>query len=170
MNTPFEARKRRVEENIAGAVRRELTKEQEDALFVLADYDETAAEKTGYSNYSYWRSTINAFFHNRMAVFMLIVLALLTGFTFVQPLLPGQYDPNKINNNPVTGIQLQNQSPGLTTVYDVVPDGYRLIGQRLDDDWYAVSNVILTIKARDGFPVTEYLDTWCRIEYKGREG
>ena len=69
MNTPFEARKRRVEENIAGAVRRELTEEQEDALFVLADYDETAAEKTGYSNYSYWRSTINAFFHNRMAVF-----------------------------------------------------------------------------------------------------
>ena len=34
----------------------------EDELFVLAEYDESAGEKTGYSNYSYWRSTFQAFF------------------------------------------------------------------------------------------------------------
>ena len=49
----------------------------EDELFVLADYDETAGEKTGYSNYSYWRSTIQVFLKNKVAVFLLCVLVAL---------------------------------------------------------------------------------------------
>ncbi|MBR3504733.1 MAG: ABC transporter permease [Clostridia bacterium] len=96
---------------------------------------------------------------------MLIVLALLLSFTIIQPFLPGQYGANTINNNPITGIQLQNQSPSLTTVYATVPDGTQLIGQRLDENWYAVSNVLTTIKAREKITVVEYGETWCRIEY-----
>ena len=142
----------------------------EDELFVVADYDAAAAEKTGYSNYSYWRSTLNAFLHNRAAVTMLIVLALLLTFTVIQPLLPGQYGANTINNNPITGIQLQNQAPSLTTVYATVPAGTRLIGRRLNDDWYAVSNVLTTIKAREKITVVEYGEAWCRIEYGGLTG
>ena len=61
----------------------------EDELFVLAEYDETAGEKTGYSNYSYWRSTLQVFLKNKVAVFLLIVLGSILLFTFIQPMLPG---------------------------------------------------------------------------------
>ncbi|MBO4885687.1 MAG: ABC transporter permease subunit [Clostridia bacterium] len=161
----FDQKKRRLEEGVTAAVRGDLPPVDEDSLFVEAEYDAAAAEKTGYSNYSYWRSTVGAFFHNRAAVTMLVVLALLMSFTIIQPFLPGQYAANTINNNPVTGIQLQNQSPSLTTVYATVPDGMALTGRRVDDDWYAVSNVITTIKAREKITVVEYGEDWCKIEY-----
>ena len=99
----------------------------EDELFVLADYDETAAEKSGYSNYSYWQSTLRVFFKNKVAVFLLFVLLALLLFTFLQPYLPGQYPANDINNHPQTGMQLQNMSPSLTTAYITAPEGAKLI-------------------------------------------
>ena len=64
--------------------------ENEDELFVLADYDQSAAEKSGYSNYSYWGSTLRAFFQNKSAVFFLLIMIVVLAFTFVQPYLPGQ--------------------------------------------------------------------------------
>ena len=93
-----------------------LRDKKSEALFQFAQYDAAAAEKSGYSNYSYWRSTLSVFLHNRAAVALLIVLALLLLFTFVQPYLPGQYDANVINNHPETGRQLSNLPPSLTTV------------------------------------------------------
>ena len=45
------------------------------ALFDLAIVDESEAERTGYSNYSYWGSTVRMFFKNKVAVFNLIVIA-----------------------------------------------------------------------------------------------
>lgn len=81
------------------------------SLFHRAKYNEQAAEKTGYSNYSYWGSTLRAFSKNKMAVCMLSVIAAILLFTFIQPLLPGQYDPNLINNDPVTGMQIMNRKP-----------------------------------------------------------
>ena len=54
--------------------------------FELASYDEAAAERTGYSNYSYWKSTVIMFFKNKVAVAMLIVMLALMIFTFIQPL------------------------------------------------------------------------------------
>lgn len=164
----FERKKRQVEEHATEAVRQSLM--NEDELFVPADYDAAAAERTGYSSYSYWRSTINAFFNNRLAVVMLAVLVLLLAFTVIQPYLPGQYEANTINNNPATGIQLSNQSPSTTTVYATVPEGTVMIGQRVDDTWYGVSNVVRTIKAREKFTVTEYGQEWCRIDYDGESG
>ena len=169
MNGLFDAKKRGLERHITAAVRGEPPV-NEDELFTLAGYDAAAAEKTGYSNYSYWRSTLNAFFHNRAAVAMLIVLALLLGFTVIQPFLPGQYGANTINNNPMTGMQLANQSPSLTTVYATVPDGMTLIGRRLNEGWYAVSNVVASIKARESFTIVEYGDEWCKVEYKDLTG
>ena len=76
-----------------------LRDKKSEALFQFAQYDAAAAEKSGYSNYSYWRSTLSVFLHNRAAVALLIVLALLLLFTFVQPICPGQYDANVINNH-----------------------------------------------------------------------
>ena len=79
-------------------------------LFRFAKQDEAAAERVGYSNYSYWRSTWSVFTRNRMAMFFLVVLVLLLAFTFVQPLLPGQRSPLKIYTNEA-GRHLRNLKP-----------------------------------------------------------
>jgi oligopeptide transport system permease protein len=78
----------------------DLTPEQVAALdpsrFEMAEYDDTLAEKTGYSSYSYWRSTFRAFWNNRLARFLLVALLLLIAFTIIQPHLPGQRPPAQI--------------------------------------------------------------------------
>ena len=75
----------------------DLTAEEIAALspaeFVLVPYNDAEAERTGYSNYSYWGSTIRMFFKNKVAVAMLVVMAALLLFTFIQPILPNQFDP-----------------------------------------------------------------------------
>lgn len=81
------------------------------SLFERAEYNERSAEITGYSNYSYWRSTIRMFLKNRAALIMLIIIVVLLTFTLIQPYLPNQYDPNFINNDPETGLQLMNKAP-----------------------------------------------------------
>lgn len=81
------------------------------SLFAFAEFDESAGERIGYSNYSYWRSTLNVFLKRKSAVFFLVVLCTLLLFTFVQPLLPAQRDPTKINIDPVSGMQYRNQQP-----------------------------------------------------------
>lgn len=86
-------------------------------LFQRAKLDEAAAERAGYSDYSYWGSTLRVFSKNRVAMVMLIVLVLLLIFTVIQPYLPGQRSPNTVNNHPATGIQLSNQSPSLSLIH-----------------------------------------------------
>ena len=144
----------------------------EDELFVLAEYDETAGEKTGYSNYSYWRSTLQVFLKNKVAVFLLIVLGSILLFTFIQPMLPGQYPANLINNNPQTGKQLSNVAPSLSTVIAMAPEGTMLSAKAVKDKegWYAVDNVLESLKARTKFNIVEYGDDWCKIEYKKLTG
>lgn len=97
----------------------------EDELFTFADYDEKESEKTGYSNYSYWRSTMRAFFKDKPAVVLLVLMLLLVAFTFIQPYLPGQYDPNMIINDE-NGIQYRNVPPGGRFIW-----GTNSIGQDL---------------------------------------
>mgnify|MGYP000853321603 CR=1 FL=1 len=82
-----------------------------DDLFTPAKFDVTAGERTGYSNYSYWGSTFRLFLQNKTAVFLLCFLCTLLLFTFIQPYLPNQLDPNKIYINPATGIQYRNVPP-----------------------------------------------------------
>ncbi len=144
----------------------------EDELFVLADYDKTAGEKGGYSNYSYWRSTLQAFLKNRVAVFLVFVLVILMGFTFIQPYLPGQYPANKVNTNPQTGKQMVNNPPSFTTVMVTAPEGTVLNAASVKntEGWYAVDNIVANIKARQDFTVIEYGEEWCKIEYKGEVG
>ncbi|MDO4513751.1 MAG: ABC transporter permease [Lachnospiraceae bacterium] len=87
---------------------------EESVLFSFADFDETEGERTGYSNYSYWRSTIRMFFKNKGAVVMLTIMLALILFTFIQPLLPGQFDPYTVNNDPKRFIPLRNVQPNAT--------------------------------------------------------
>ncbi|WP_195841174.1 ABC transporter permease [Clostridium sp. WB02_MRS01] len=84
---------------------------EEGELFSFAGFNEREAEKTAYSNYSYWYSTFRAFLKNRGAFVLLVLLILLLAFTFIQPYLPGQYDPNMIIND-AKGMQFRNVPPG----------------------------------------------------------
>ena len=163
----FSYKKRKTEQAVENAFRQAIS---DDRLFEFAPYDPTSGERTGYSNYSYWGSTVKAFFQNKAALVALCALCLVLLFTLIQPLLPGQYDANRVYNDPVTGIQLQNQSPSLTTVYTSLRQETLLNYKKLDEDWYAVSNLVSTIKKRESFTVTAYLDDWVEVEYNGVKG
>jgi oligopeptide transport system permease protein len=82
----------------------------EEELFSFAEFNAENAERGGYSNYSYWGATIRAFFHNKVAVFFLILMVAVLAFTFIQPYLPGQKDPLLIHNSE-WGIPLNNVAP-----------------------------------------------------------
>ena len=60
----------------------------EEELFSFAEFNPENAERGGYSNYSYWGSTLRAFFQNKSAVLFLLVMIVVLVFTFVQPYLP----------------------------------------------------------------------------------
>ena len=102
----------KLESALAQAQEKQLTAEEENALFVQAEFSEEQAEATAYSNYSYWSSTFRAFLKNRVAVVLLCALAALLLFAFIQPYLPGQLDPNYCNMDPSTGLQFRNVAPG----------------------------------------------------------
>jgi oligopeptide transport system permease protein len=87
-------------------------REIDPSLFAFADFDRDAGERVGYSNYSYWRSTLRVFFKNRLSVILLASLTLLLVLTFIQPLIPGQKSPTQIYNDPATGTQYRNVPPG----------------------------------------------------------
>lgn len=81
------------------------------SLFEFAEYDETKSELTGYSNYSFWRSTIQVFMKNKVALALLIVIAIVVAFTLIQQYLPNQKSPTQIYINPETGMQYRNVRP-----------------------------------------------------------
>lgn len=84
----------------------------EEELFSFAEFDESQVERTGYSNYSYWRSTFLAFSRNKTAMFLLGVVLILVIFTFIQPRLPNQIGHFQVNNDPKTGLPYRNLPPG----------------------------------------------------------
>lgn len=92
-------------------MKRTLPEAVDPSLFTFAEFDENAGERIGYSNYSYWRSTFQVFKKNKVALVATWILAVLLAFTFVQPLLPGQKSPTKINIDPATQMQMRNRAP-----------------------------------------------------------
>ena len=83
----------------------------EKEYFQFVENDFRAAERTGYSNYSYWGSTFKMFAKNKMGMANLIILVLLVGFAIIQPVLPGQRLPTWIHNDPATGWPIRNVPP-----------------------------------------------------------
>jgi len=81
------------------------------SLFEFAEYDESKSELTGYSNYSFWRSTFQVFIKNKVAVVLLILIACVVLFTIVQPYMPNQKSPKHIYINPETNLQYRNVQP-----------------------------------------------------------
>ena len=67
----------------------------EKQLFERADYKWEDAEKTGYSQYSYWKSVWKNFLKRKSAVVMLVIFAILFIFTFVAPYI-SKFDVNSL--------------------------------------------------------------------------
>lgn len=104
--------RRQKEEQFIDKLNEQLQQElSEEELFSFADFNPENAERGGYSNYSYWGSTLRAFFQNKSAVFFLLVMTIVLVFTFVQPYLPGQMDPLEIHYTE-WGLPLNNVPPG----------------------------------------------------------
>ncbi len=148
-----------------------VSKPLENSMFEFAAYDSAAAEKAGYSNYSYWGSTFRCFLKNRVAMALLILLATLLIFTCIQPALPGQYKANLVIDHPITGMQMMNVKPGLTNVMAEVEPGIALSVTPWENaDWVAVTNVIEKIPKRAEFTVLEYGADFCKVDYQGTIG
>ena len=96
-----------------------------DDLFVEVPYDDAEAERIGYSNYSYWGSTLRVFLKNKLSVGILIFLVAVLLFTFIQPYLPNQFDPYIVNND-TNGETLRNVPPNSTFWF-----GTNVLGQDL---------------------------------------
>jgi oligopeptide transport system permease protein len=80
-------------------------------MFEFAQFDERQAQRAGYSNYSYWRSTTQVFSKNKIAIFFFYLVIILLTFTLIQPYLPNQKSPTEITIDPTTGMQLRNYEP-----------------------------------------------------------
>lgn len=86
---------------------------RQDELFQFAPYDPDAGERGGYSDYSYWRSTLRAFCKNKSALFFLCLIALTLLFTFLEPLLPYDREANTIYWTTVEEVNIFTLEPVL---------------------------------------------------------
>lgn len=112
----FKSYRRQMEESLGDKLTEQLKQDvhpemSDDELFSFADFNAENAERGGYSDYSYWGSTIRAFLQNKISVFFLFVMVTVLLFTFIQPYLPGQKDPLLIHNDE-WGLPLNNILPG----------------------------------------------------------
>lgn len=69
--------------------------------FRAAVFDNMLSEDVGYSNYSYWRSTIRTFFKNKAVLVLVILIALIIVMSFVYPIV-SPVDPTKVSLLPLT--------------------------------------------------------------------
>ena len=61
----------------------DMEPKNQDELFRFVDYSAEAAERSGYSNYSYWRSVLQNFLKKKSAVAMTFVFLAVVIFSFV---------------------------------------------------------------------------------------
>ena len=75
-----------------------------------------------------------SFISNRLAAFLLILIAALLLFTFIQPQLPNQKSPTKIHNHPETNLPLKNVKPNEEFWFGTNSIGQDLLGPCME--WY----------------------------------
>lgn len=78
-----------------------------EELFRIAEFNEAEAEKTGYSNYSYWYSTFRTFMKSKVSTFLLSLTLILVAISFLYPII-SKANPNLLALNPM----LWNAQPG----------------------------------------------------------
>jgi oligopeptide transport system permease protein len=76
-------------------------------LFEFAPPTDWKAELSGYSNYSYWRSTLRTFQKSKVSMALLILMLVFTLMSFIYPLV-SPTDPNQVSLDTA----LWNQRPG----------------------------------------------------------
>ncbi len=71
---------------------------QDPALFEPAEFSVTESEKTGVSNYSYWKSTLRTFFKSKSVIILCVIVALILLMSFLYPIIspvdPTAFSPN----------------------------------------------------------------------------
>jgi len=103
--------------------------------FRAAVFDNMLSEDVGYSNYSYWRSTIRTFFKNKAVLVLVVLIALIIVMGFVYPMVSPVEDPNRASLFPLTW----NQRPSAEHWFGTDQLG-RDIWTRA---WYGVRNSFL---------------------------
>ena len=81
--------------------------EKKDDLFRFVEYSAEEAERTGYSDYSYWKSVFPNFLKKKSAVVMAIVFFALVIFSFIA-LHIGKYDYAALKTNSAMAFQSPN--------------------------------------------------------------
>lgn len=66
-----------------------------DDMFENIYIDDKVSEEGGYSNYSYWKSTIRTFFKSKLCIFLVILITVLVVFSFAYPIF-SKVDPNQV--------------------------------------------------------------------------
>jgi oligopeptide transport system permease protein len=84
-----------------------LSPEQEKELFKIVEYSPFAAEKTGYSDYSYWKSVFQNFMKNKAAVALSCVFFFLVVFSFLA-LTMGKYKIDQLIPDPLLAFTRPN--------------------------------------------------------------
>jgi len=96
--------------SLEGQLKRNYSQEE---YFEFAPYDPDAGERGGYSDYSYWRSTLRAFRKNKVSMFFLCLIVATLLFTFLEPLIPYDREPNTIYYVEQEKINLFTRKPEL---------------------------------------------------------
>ena len=65
-------------------------------LFTRAEFHEELSEDTGFSNYSYWRSTFRTFFKSTVVKVILAIMAVLIAYTLIYPMITYR-DPYEVS-------------------------------------------------------------------------
>lgn len=65
-------------------------------LFTRAEFREELSEETGFSNYSYWRSTFRTFFKSNVVKVIVVLLLLLVSYTIIYPMVTDR-DPYTVS-------------------------------------------------------------------------
>lgn len=84
-----------------------MENKNKDDLFRFVEYSPEAAERTGYSDYSYWKSVFQNFFKKKSAVAMACVFFALVIFSFIA-LRIGKYEYAALETNSALAFQEPN--------------------------------------------------------------
>ena len=160
----------------------------EDQLFEFAEYRPQDAERTGYSNYSYWRSVWANFLKKKSAVIMSVIFILLFAFTFIGSAI-GKYQwdmPPAQSNSYIEAYKSIDPSPEgyakakLSVLYEdlstraaaieqakAIPEKiriYRLLDKRFDPSPEGYAKTVMTEEYNAGVAEARHIrNTWKRI-------
>lgn len=75
-----------------------MQKKREEEMFRFAEYSAEAAERVGYSNYSYWKSVFRNFLKKKSAVVMSVIFFAIVIFSFIATSI-GKYDYTELRTS-----------------------------------------------------------------------